>query len=368
MLKRTGRVLHVLSGGGLGGVETFVRTATSNLDRSQFEHEACILGTTGPLVDALRAGGVETTVLQIRSGAARLRSVATLTAFLVPRRFDIVHVNCGRAWLRRVFRLCGARHVLSHVHGFPDDWAVAVREGRLLPLVRTYGAAATQVLACSNWVASILRPCMPAIVLRYGVELPPADRATRRHSSGDVVAGFIGRLVPQKGLPYLFEAMAMAMKKCSQLRLVVVGDGSLRAEVNRLAASLPPGRCRLLGAQTDVYSILREIDFVVMPSEWEAFGIAALEAQAFRRPVVAFQIDGLPEAVADGETGILVPHRDTAALADAVLRLAGDAQLRWRMGEAGRQRVEQLFSADVMARQLGAVYQQLMKGPLGDDE
>jgi glycosyltransferase involved in cell wall biosynthesis len=130
----------------------------------------------------------------------------------------------------------------------------------------------------------------------------------------------------------------------------------MAGEVAKSAAAFPAGRVTVMGARSDADAFMREIDFLVVPSEWEAFGIVAIEAQASERPVVGFRVDGLPEAVAADETGILVPHHDTTALADAIVRLASDDDLRRRMGAAGRKRVLSLFSAHAMVRRIGDLY------------
>ena len=100
----------------------------------------------------------------------------------------------------------------------------------------------------------------------------------------------------------------------------------------------------------------RGADIVVVPSLSEAFGMATVEAMACGLPVVATDAGGLPEVVVDGETGLLVRRNDPRGLADALVRLAGDEQLRRRLGAAGRSRVEQLFSYDRIAVEVEELY------------
>jgi glycosyltransferase involved in cell wall biosynthesis len=346
--------MHVVAGAGLGGVETFIRNVAFHTDRDEVDLAVCVLGTDGPLVDALQKAGVEVDVLGLAPDASAIQRTIAIIPFVARRRADIVHLSCGRSGLRRIIRGTGAKHVISHVHGFPDEWIAGNRTRQALPLRSAYVDAATQVVACSRWTADALSDLTRATVIPYGVPIPPTVEP--RRETGEIVAGFLGRLVPQKGLRYLLEAASLALGENERLRFVIAGDGPLRDEVARGGANLPEGRCRLVGECHDIDGFMRDIDLLVVPSEWEAFGIVAIEAQASERPVVGFRVDGLPEAVAADETGILVPHHDTTALADAIVRLASDDDLRRRMGAAGRKRVLSLFSAHAMVRRIGDLY------------
>jgi len=319
-----------------------------------------VLGREGPLADSLRDAGIGVDILGLAPDASAIQRTIAVIPFVARSRADIVHISCGRSGLRRIVRGTGAKYVVSHVHGFPDDWIAAVRGRQALPLRSTYVDAATHVVASSRWVAQSLSGVAQANVIPYGVPIPRSS--PRRSDTGDVVAGFLGRLVPQKGLTYLLDAAKSALARNERLRFVIAGDGPLADDVRKSAAGLPPGRCTLTGARHDVDAFMKEIDFLVVPSEWEAFGIVAIEAQSYARPVVGFRVDGLPEAVADGETGVLVPHRDTAALANAIVKLADDTGVRARMGAAGRARVASLFSAPAMVRRLGDFYATVMSG------
>jgi glycosyltransferase involved in cell wall biosynthesis len=354
--------MHVVAGAGLGGVETFIRNVALHTNRDEIELAVCVLGTHGPLVDALRQARIEVDVLGLGPDASAIQRTIAIIPFVARRRADIVHSSCGRSGLRRIIRGTGAKHVISHVHGFPDEWIAGIRAHQPLPLRSAFVDAATHVVACSRWVADVLSDLTRATVIHYGISIP--SKVEPREQTGEIVAGFLGRLVPQKGLRFLLEAASRALEADDRLRFVIAGDGPLRDEVSRGAAQFPEGRCRLVGARHDIDAFMREIDFLVVPSEWEAFGIVAIEAQASERPVVGFRVDGLPEAVTPDETGILVPHRDTAALADAIVRLARHDELRRRFGEAGRRRVVSQFSAHAMVRRISDLYAAMIGGAL----
>jgi glycosyltransferase involved in cell wall biosynthesis len=204
------------------------------------------------------------------------------------------------------------------------------------------------------------------LVIHYGVDLSrfkpgladsPEVKSLRRDyglPDGEPVVGFVGRVVPQKGLTYLLMAADILKIRFPNLHIVIVGDGPLRLE---LQAACLSNHFHFLGERSDVPSLLGLFDLLAVPSEWEAFGIVNLEAMAAGKPVVAFNIDGIPEAIVHGETGLLVPHRDGRALAFAIAELLGDLELRRRMGAAGRRRVEQFFNVREMARKFESLYE-----------
>jgi glycosyltransferase involved in cell wall biosynthesis len=347
----------------LGGVETFVRNTALHTDRDGIELAVCVLGAEGPLATALRQADVEVDVLGLPPDASAIQRAIALVPFVARHRADIVHLSCGRSGLRSLIRGTGAKHVISHVHGFPDEWIDDIRARNSLPLRSTYVDASTHVVACSRWVAQPFESVTRVTVVPYGIPIPRPENG-RTATDGDVVVGFLGRLVAQKGLPYLVEAAKLVLEKRERVRFLIAGDGPMREEVERIAASLPEGRWSLTGAREDVDAFMREIDILVVPSDWEAFGIVAIEAQAWRKPVVAFDVDGIPEAVVHGETGLLAPYRDSAALADGIINLADDPSLRSWMGANGRARVASLFSAPAMVRRLSDLYTALINGSL----
>jgi glycosyltransferase involved in cell wall biosynthesis len=355
------RVIHVIAGAGLGGVETFVRNTALHTDRDEIDLAVCVLGADGPLSAALREADVEVDVLGLPPDASAIQRAIAVVPFVARRRADIVHLSCGRSGLRSLIRGTGAKHVISHVHGFPDEWIGDIRARHSLPLRSTYVDASTHVVACSRWVAQAFEGLTRLTVVPYGIPLPAPNNGGST-TNDDVVVGFLGRLVPQKGLDYLVAAAKLVLERRERVRFLIAGDGPMREEVERISASFPAGRWTLTGPREDVDRFMREIDMLVVPSEWEAFGIVAIEAQASRRPVVAFDVDGLPEAVVHGATGLLTPHRDSAALADAIINLADDASLRAWMGANGRARVASSFSAPGMVRRLSDLYAALISG------
>ncbi len=209
----------------------------------------------------------------------------------------------------------------------------------------------------------------PVTVVPYGVDLevfrprPSTDHRPALgggDASSEVVMGAVARLSREKGLHYLLEAFAFVVDRYTGARLVLAGEGPERRRLQRLAARLGLGeRVQFLGEvpHEQVPQVLQGLDVFVMPSTYEGFGVAALEAEAVEVPVVASSIHGIPDVVVDGETGLLVPPRNRQALAEALLRLAGDADLRRRLGRAGRAFVAEHYSWEQNTAQMEALYE-----------
>jgi glycosyltransferase involved in cell wall biosynthesis len=168
------------------------------------------------------------------------------------------------------------------------------------------------------------------------------------------------RLAQQKGHRFLVEAVP----KVRDAIFILAGDGperdALEEQVRLLAVE---DRVRFLGYRSDIPELLANSDALVLPSLYEGLPLAVLEAMAAGKPVVATSVGGTDEAVVDGETGFLVPPRDSDALAAAIRRVIQDDVLAQRLGANGRARVAAHFRVEAMVQQVAGVYDEV----LGDD-
>ncbi len=220
--------------------------------------------------------------------------------------------------------------------------------------------------------AAALRPhARRCEVIPFGLDVAgpdagshPSVSAVRSRWNGPI-ALFVGRLVPYKGADVLLRALARA-----EVAAVVIGDGPMRGELERLSRDLQlESRVFFLGPLEDdaVAAWYAACDLFVLPSvtRAEAFGLVQLEAMARAKPVISTRLaTGVPWVNADGVTGIVVPPADSDALAAALQTLAGDAELRARMGRAGRERFEQEFTRERMAERTTAMYERVMTEPV----
>jgi glycosyltransferase involved in cell wall biosynthesis len=194
------------------------------------------------------------------------------------------------------------------------------------------------------------------------------DRAEARHKLGlgaDTLVGLmVANLISYKGHTDLIEALARVSQELPpDWRFLVAGrDQGLRPKLERLVAERGiGGNVQFLGEYPEASTLFAAADFAVLSSWEEGFSNVVLEAMMAGLPMVVTDVGGNPEAVLDGETGFLVPPHDPAALGQAILRLARDAGLRQRLGEAGRARAKQEFSIDRCVDAHHALYEELLR-------
>ncbi len=200
----------------------------------------------------------------------------------------------------------------------------------------------------------------PVTVTPYGVDTTRFHAARTAEREGGVVVGAVGRLSMEKGLDNLLRAVARLIDRSPSMRVILAGDGPERGRLTALASELGiDSHVEFRGQLThsQVPAVLNELDIFVMPSRAEGFGVAALEASATELPIVATRVHGIPDVVSHGATGLLVPPRDVAALADAIERLASDSELRTTMGRAGRAFVEERYRWEDNRAQMERLYQ-----------
>ena len=229
----------------------------------------------------------------------------------------------------------------SDVYDFPYEGAAKAW------LLRRNLRRATAIASTSEAMARQVRRLVPEIgeiaVTPFGVDL---DRfAPRPRADRPLTIGIVKSLAPKYGVDLLLHAFAGLPDAC---RLLIVGDGPQRAELEALAHELGiAARTEFTGAvaHADVPAFLNRLDIYVAPSrlDSESFGVAVIEASACGLPVVVSDAGGLPEVVRDGETGLVVPRDDVPALRAALQRLALDAPLRERLGHAGRAHVMRAY-------------------------
>jgi len=171
------------------------------------------------------------------------------------------------------------------------------------------------------------------------------------------VIGTVGRLVPIKGHEWLLKAAPRVLAEFPHATFVFLGEGPLLGQLQQLAAGLGiSGHVMFMGARQDVPECLAAFDLFAFPSINEGMGRALIEAMAVGVPVVATRVGGIPDVVADGETGLLVPARDETALADALLKLLRDPARRQAYGQAARRSMDERFDVKAMVRAIDRLY------------
>lgn len=264
--------------------------------------------------------------------------------------------------------LCGVRPIIVSVWGTDileaPGWSPLHYAITRYALARADHITATG-LRLANATLRYAPRAKPVTVVPYGIDVARFEpRARNGARPAEVVVGAVARLSPEKGLDDLLRAVALLVERGMPLRVVLAGDGPRRQRLERLAGQLGiAGRVDFRGEvpHEQVPAVLAELDVFVMPSRAEGFGVAALEAAAMELPVVASRVHGLPDVVVDGVTGLLVPPRKVDALADAIGRLAADADLRATMGRAGRAFVQERYRWEDNVAQMERLYRHLLE-------
>jgi len=317
--------------------------------------------------------GVPTVTFSPRS-PLKWRTITAVQAAVRQTRADILHIHQGRdywpgilgAWLAFAgTRVVITRHLMTRPRGFS----------------RRFLLRAAHVIAVSRAVEGVLRAELrgdPDRIFQAhcGFDLSryesgrTATALTVRVQHGwapeHVVFGVVGMydLPRGKGQLEFLEAVAQMRTRHPFARFVLIGQGSMRALIEERIAKMRLGNVvRLIPFTDDIIPLHGALDVLVHPAVGtEAFGLVVLEAFASGKPVIASDIDGIPELVVPGENGFLVPRADVSALAAAMTKLAGDAPLRSRLGQNGRALVETKFTRARLAENLVALYRQVLEG------
>jgi len=233
-----------------------------------------------------------------------------------------------------------------------------------------------RIIAISSAVAQQFASLpVPVTVIRNGVPVnkfspgppDPQLQAEIGLAPQDEVLCIVGRLTPWKGHMTLLEALARAAPRHSHLKLMIVGEvafweNSYERELKDRADELGiADRVVWTGFREDVSELLRLCDIFVLPSVDEPFGRVLVEAMATGKPVIGTNSGGVPEIIVEGQTGLMVPAQDPAALAEAIEQMLSDPLQAEQMGQAGLQRARKLFDANRVAEQVQQVYRELLR-------
>jgi glycosyltransferase involved in cell wall biosynthesis len=348
------RVVHVHRVGGIGGSERHLLTLLPAL--AEREIEPVFLGLDNP------AGKPEPFYRELGVERVRLpcpRDLDPVLAWRVRRelrrlRPDVVHTHLVHADVYGALA-AGGVPLVSTKHN--DD---RFRLGPFRYVERALAKKATRVIAITEalrrfCVDRVRLPAAKFEVVHYGLDELPRPWGESREVAlpdGARVLLCVGRLAEQKGVDVAIEALRRIREQEPAAVLVVLGEGPERPRLEALAGD----GVYLPGRVGDVAAWYRRAELLVHPVRWEGFGLALVEAMLAGKPVVATRVSSAPEIVADGETGLLVPPDDPAALAEAALALLADPTRAAAMGAAGLVRARAEFSVAKMADRTAAIY------------
>lgn len=322
----------------------------------------------------------ETLLRGVRAAAAFPVDVLALAAYVRREGIRVIHgTDRPRDALYTVAlaRATGARSVV-HVHvAWSRFYSAPAKWG-----VRTADAVFSISRFVTETVVATGTPRERVHTVLNGIDLsgwdPKEDGLSVRREFGipsdAPLLASVSRLFAQKGQRELLQAFARVRRKHPEVRLLVVGadavevhGGSFTRELRVLARDLDVAdRVVFTGPRTDIPRIMAACDVFALPSFEEPFGLVFLEAMAMERPVVSLNNGGTPEVVEHGRSGLLSPPHDIDALADNIVTLLANANLRARFGAYGRSRVLESFTAERMARDAARAYESIAKRELAD--
>ena len=335
----------------LGGGQTAVLLLARGLDPDLFEVAVSSAGP-GPLVDEAGRSGLRH-IPFIPVSRLSLRPAAAIARILDAEQADVLHTHGGYAGLYGRLAARRARtpvivHTLHGIH-YLHYRNPALRVFSIWQEIFLSRTTDALVLVCQSDLARAKRhrlaPRDRLVTIPNGLDIgpggdpPPASDIGRiiGAGSGGPVVGTVARLHRQKGISHLLRAAPKILAAVPGTRIVVVGEGPLGGKLRRRAAALGlEGRFIFLGESEDARRIMSLFDVFVLPSLWEGLPFVLVEAAALGKPIVASAVDGVPEIIDNGKTGILVPPGDAEALANAVISLLSDRPSAAAMAAAAK--------------------------------
>lgn len=372
------RIVFLIDSLGMGGAERLLIPILKHLDTGRFSPYVCALQIRdgNPIADDIRALGVRVDVLPVR----RLRdplNVARFVRYLRETQADLVHTQLEFAntlggpaakWLK--LPVVCTLHTL-----FDPTWGVKsyFRHLAMWWSLRTFFdrvIAVSESTRLHHIKKGLLDPSK-VLTLYNGIDLTgfsaidASERACLRRELGIPATSplliTVAVLRPQKGIQYMLDALPQILDAIPKATYLIVGDGEHRSLLEQQAQAIGVhNRVAFAGVRKDIPALLAASDVFVLPSLGEALPTVLAEAMAARKPIIATAVGGMPEMVQDTENGILVPSCDPEALARACIRLLSDGSLARRLGERGREIVEERFNVRCQAQQLGELYDKLL--------
>jgi glycosyltransferase involved in cell wall biosynthesis len=372
-------VLHVITSINRGGAENHLLELVSQQIKSNIKVGVAYLQGNGYWHDRLVSMGAEVTNLHLplrRYGDPA--PIFRLRALLRSKRPSLVHAHMPPAELYTRLALLGiSRRRMPLIITKHNDERFYRGAGQRT-VARWVAARADKVIAISDAVrryscgSGIGLPETKVVTVHYGINTADYEHVNRESvndlrnqwgvGKGEYCIGCVARLEPQKAIAVLVEGFALYLaQNPGGAKLVIIGAGSLEKELKTQSSrSKIADKVVWAGFREDIPLVMNSIDVLALTSIWEGFGLVLIEAMAAGKPVIASRISAIPEIVADGETGVLVPARQPGAVAEAI-KLLEDPDVRQEYGKAARDRVKKAFTIDRMVKQTSLIYEESLQ-------
>lgn len=355
------KVFHVITGINRGGAENHLVELVRHQRASGMDVSVAYLRGSGYWKARLEEFGAEVHPLGLRF-YGDLRPLGKLRRLLRRSHFHVVHAHLPPAELYSRVALLGLdRTTLPLLITKHNEEPFCNAPGHRA-LGRWVARRADRVIAISDAVKRYMAgsglgiPVEKIETIYYGIDAGQYAARSGGPPPAELTIGFVGRLVPQKDIATLLRGFALFAAESVNARLLIVGEGPLRRDLEQLADELGiSARVNWAGFREDIAAVMGSFDIFALTSRYEGLGLVLLEAMAAGVAVTATRVGAIPEVVVDGETGVLIGAGKPHELAAAFRKLS-DRSLRSRMGEAGRRRVVEQFTLERMWKETDDLY------------
>jgi len=366
------RVLECIRQGSIGGGERHLIDLSISLDKSQFEPIALSF-TDGPMIDTLKDNGIKTYIIPSLH-AFDISTWGKVRKLIIKERIDLVHAHGTRAitnifWAAKLTR----KPLIYSIHGWSFHPDQSSKKRKVIELIEKFLTNLADVnisVSRSNQIDGISRFKMPrSTVIYYGINQeffnPNKEFIDIRKEFGlphdFTIVLFMVRMTLQKDPFTILRAFKLVTEKITNIVLLLVGDGDLKDEAKSLAKELDiSDHVKFINFRQDVPNFLHAADIYCLPSLWEGLPIGLLEAMFMKKAIIATPVDGTKEVITDRYNGILIPAQDPGKLANAIVELAQNNELRNELAENALKTVQETFkgrfSIPKMAKEVEKIY------------
>jgi glycosyltransferase involved in cell wall biosynthesis len=367
------KILEGIRQGKIGGGESYLLSLVENLDRSKFE-PVVVSFTEGPMVDRLRSLGITTHIIYTEK-PFDFRVWKRVQKLIEDENIDIVHAHGTRANSNMFWAAKKTARPLvytCHAWSFHLDQNPVVKKLRILGEQFLTGKANVNICGskANRETGRQLFKNFDAVIINNSIDPkrfnPHGVYKNIREELGiaptDLVISSVARITLQKQPLKLIAAFAEVSKKVPQAKLLMVGDGEQKEEAIRLIQKLGiQNKVILQPFRQDIPDVLAAVDIFVLPSLWEAFPIALLEAMSMGKAVIGTNVDGTPEIIEHEKNGLLIELDGLEKnIADALLRLCTDHGLLKKLQQAAVESIYNTYNVETLARKNEDVYRQLI--------
>lgn len=356
----------------IGGLERVVANIFDGLDRNRFDISLWCIARGGSLATEFISKKKDIKILNLRTYHNPL-NILKLAFLIRSEKFHIVHAHGYFAnTIGRISAiLANTPIIISHIH--TTNWGFKKRH---LYIEKILSTVTDKIICCSNAVYDFIAQkekinAKKILVIYNGLHWKIGDNdllVSSQSYKKEIKIVAVASLVENKGHKVLLKAMEMLSKKVDWVKLLIVGDGPLRNELENLAKKLKINDyVFFLGLISDVKSIIKNSDIVVLPTiSREGLGMSIIEGMCMGKPVIGSNIGGIPEMIEDGINGYLFPAGNYIALYEKLKILVRNDDLRLEMGKEGRIKYKQKFQAERMINEVGNLYNKLILRKIKD--